>query len=91
MSKYGWQKGIQRFKCASCKKVFSGRLKIDNDIIWQQYIQGKQTYKQLAIKYNYSTKTIQRKIDGVETQRQTTFSSVVNVLMDTTYFGRKFG
>ena len=46
---------------------------------------------QLAAKYNCSVKTIQRKIDAVKTQRQTTFSSVANVLMDTTYFGRKLG
>ncbi len=46
---------------------------------------------QLAIKYNCSAKTIQRKIDASKAQRQTTFTSVVNVLMDTTYFGRKFG
>ena len=36
-------------------------------------------------------KTIQRKIDAVKIQSQTTFTGVVNVLMDTTYFGRKFG
>lgn len=46
---------------------------------------------QLASRYNCSVKTIQRKIDGVSVQRRTSFSSVVNVLMDTTYFGRKFG
>jgi hypothetical protein len=46
---------------------------------------------QLASKYNCSTKTIQRKIDTVKVQRQTTFTSIANVLMDTTYFGRKFG
>jgi len=46
---------------------------------------------QLALKYNCSTKTIQRKIDLVKTECKTTFPSVVNVLMDTTYFGRKFG
>jgi hypothetical protein len=61
------------------------------DIIWQEYTEGKQTYSQLATKYNCSTKTIQRRIDSVNVQRQTTFSSSVNVLMDTTYFGRKFG
>jgi hypothetical protein len=54
-------------------------------------LQGKQTYTQLASKYNCSTKTIQRKTDTIKVQRQTTFTSVVNVLMDTTYFGRKFG
>ena len=57
----------------------------------QEYIQGKQTYKQLAFKYNCSIKTIQRKIDVTKIQYERTFSSVANVLMDTTYFGRKFG
>ena len=46
---------------------------------------------QLSKKNNCSTKTIQRKIDAIKTQRQTTFTSVANVLMDTTYFGKKFG
>jgi hypothetical protein len=36
-------------------------------------------------------KTIQRKIDEVKIEHQTTFTGVANVLMDTTYFGRKFG
>lgn len=54
-------------------------------------MKGKQTYAQLSIKYNCSTKTIQRKIDKAKVERQTTFTSIANVLMDTTYFGRKFG
>ena len=54
-------------------------------------MEGKQTYRQLATKYSCSIKTIQRKIDSVGVQAHTTFSSVVNVLMDTTYFGRTFG
>lgn len=60
-------------------------------ILWQEYIQGKQTYQQLAFKYNCSVKTIQRKIDAVKTEHKPTFPSVANLLMDTTYFGRKFG
>ncbi len=59
--------------------------------MWIEYTEGKQTYFQLSAKYNCSAKTIQRKIDAVKVQRLTTFTSVVNVLMDTTYFGRKFG
>lgn len=83
---------MQRYKCASCKRRFIDSKPRNNDsLIWLDYVKGKQTYKQLAIKYDCSTKTIQRKIDDVTTQRQTTFSSVANVLMDTTYFGRKFG
>lgn len=56
-----------------------------------EYTKGKQTYSQLAQKYGCSVKTIQRKIDNVKIQRLTTFPSIVNVLMDTTYFGRTFG
>jgi len=52
---------------------------------------GKQTYEQLAYKYNCSIKTIQRKLDAVKVSRETTFPCIANVLMDTTYFGRKFG
>jgi hypothetical protein len=60
-------------------------------LLWEEYTKGKQTYLQLATKYDCSTKTIQRKIDSVKTKRETVFPSVANVLMDTTYFGRKFG
>lgn len=66
-------------------------MRLDSISIWQEYTQGKQTYFQLATKYNCSIKTIQRKIDEVKTEHQTTFSNIANVLMDTTYFGRKLG
>lgn len=82
---------MQRYKCASCGKQFRKKEKIDSNIIWQEYTQGKQTYTQLALKYGCSTRTIQRRIDSAQVQRITTFTSAVNVLMDTTYFGRKFG
>jgi hypothetical protein len=64
---------------------------LDGAKIWQEYTAGKQTYAQLAEKYSCSIKTIQRRIDKVQPVRQTTFSGIVNVLMDTTYFGRKLG
>lgn len=82
---------MQRYKCAACGKHFLDINRIANAKIWQEYTQGKQTYLQLAAKYSCSTKTIQRKIDAVKVERQTTFTSVANVLMDTTYFGREFG
>lgn len=68
-----------------------GGNRINNEVLWEEYTQGKQTYSQLALKYNCSVKTIQRKTDAVKTHRITTFPNIVNVLMDTTYFGRTFG
>jgi hypothetical protein len=82
---------VQRYKCASCGRIFQGGLRLDSSTIWQEYTKGKQTYAELALKYNCSTKTIQRRIDESETSYETTFSSIANVLMDTTYFGRQFG
>lgn len=57
----------------------------------KEYIEGKQTYSQLATKYNCSRKTIQRKLDIAIVFRESIFPSEANVLMDTTYFGRLFG
>lgn len=82
---------MQRYQCATCKRKFVGGVRLDGQIIWQEYTRGKQTYAQLAVKYDCSIKTIQRKIDSVKTIPQTRFASVANVLMDTTYFGKKFG
>ena len=41
--------------------------------------------------YGCSVKTIQRRLDKVKTTKTSIFCSTANVLMDTTYFGRKFG
>lgn len=46
---------------------------------------------QLAQQYACSVKTIQRKLDSVKPEKSSTFSAVVNVVMDTTYFGKTFG
>jgi len=59
--------------------------------LWQEYVVNKQTYKQLATKYCCSIKTIQRKLDSITTNKESTFSCFANVLMDTTYFGPKLG
>jgi len=45
----------------------------------------------LAEKYNCSIKTIQRRLDSVIVKPADSFNSTANVLMDTTYFGRKLG
>ena len=75
----------------ACSRSFVGGYRIKSEVVLEEYLSGKQTYAQLAAKYNCSTKTIQRKIDQAATHQNKTFPSKVNVLMDTTYFGKKFG
>lgn len=55
------------------------------------YLNGKKTYQQLANRYGCSARTIQRCVDKAKAERNVTFSPVANVVMDTTYFGRKLG
>ena len=59
--------------------------------MWLEYTKGKQTYSQLALKYNCSVKTIQRKLDSYKLETPIKISKPVIVLMDTTYWGRNFG
>ena len=89
--KNGTKSGKQVYKCIACGKQFIDIPRLQPNVLWEEYIEGKQPYEQLATKYQCSAKTIQRKIDTVQARRVTTFSNVANVLMDTTYFERKFG
>lgn len=91
MQKYGFVNGVQRYKCSLCKKQFLGGKRLKSDQIWQDYILGKQTYAQLAQKYNCSIKTIQRKIDSHLIQNSPAIPRQIIVLTDTTYWGRNFG
>jgi len=59
--------------------------------LWQEFVEGKQTYAQLAVKYGCSIRTIQRKIDAYVVSFTTPKAREVIVLMDTTYWGRNFG
>ena len=60
-------------------------------MVWKEYSDGKQTYIQLAEKYNCSSRTIQRKIDSVVVTIPKKSPRKVIILMDTTYWGRNFG
>jgi hypothetical protein len=64
---------------------------LNNSVIWEQYTHGKQTYTQLAEKFQCSIKTIQRRIDAYKIEKTIPVVRKVIVLMDTTYWGRNFG
>lgn len=68
-----------------------GGERLDTRHLWNEYVEGKQTYIQLAQKHGCSLKTIQRRLDTVRVEKPIPNSKPVVVLMDTTYFGRGFG
>jgi len=79
------------YKCHICKKQFLGGNRINIPVLWAEYSKGKQTYLQLANKYNCSIRTIQRKIDLYKVFIPKKKTRKVVILMDTTYWGRGFG
>lgn len=76
---------------ANCGKQFLGGNRLNNDVLWEEYTEGKQTYSQLAKAYNCSIRTIQRRLDKITNSKRFQEPSKVIVLMDTTYWGRGFG
>jgi len=68
-----------------------GGFRLDNAVLWEEYTIGKQTYSQLAAKYNCSIKTIQRRLDRYTVPNYQSCVKNVILLMDTTYWGRSFG
>ena len=81
----------QRYLCKSCGKQFVFRQKIDNQLLYNDYVFGKQTLKQLSQKYKISVSTVQRYLSSVQSTRIISSNKRVVILMDTTYWGRKFG
>ena len=66
--------------------------KLNPNTLWQRYSEGKQSAAQLAAQYGCSLKTIRRHLAKAATQADCTLPQApVNLIMDTTYFGRKWG
>ena len=82
---------IQRYKCNDCGRRFDGGRRRDKSQVITDYIEGKQTVSQLALKYGVSTKTIERDLRGMRYVQKISKDKQVVIQMDTTYWGRNFG
>ena len=87
----GFKSHKQRYLCKSCGRQFVFRQKVDIQLLYNDYVFGKQTLKQLSQKYKISVSTVQRNLSLVRSTRMISSSKRVIILMDTTCWGRKFG
>lgn len=81
----------QLYKCKDCGRQFLGGRRRDKSQIITDYIEGKQTLEQLAVKYGVNEKTIRRDLEGMRHVHKIAKYKDVTVQMDTTYWGRSFG
>jgi hypothetical protein len=70
---------------------FIGKRRINKQLLWHDYIFGKQRLKQLSDKYRLSVSSVQRCLKGVRSTRVISSDKQVVVLMDTTYWSRSDG
>ncbi|WP_422121091.1 transposase-like zinc-binding domain-containing protein [Palleniella muris] len=56
--KNGHKGGKQLYKCKKCSRQFVGGFRLDSMKIERDYVDGKQTLKQLSLKYGVCVKTI---------------------------------
>lgn len=94
--KNGTRNWKQRWKCLSCGYILESkkwiRTKIiDGNKLSEEFMLYNDTYRLLSYRYKVSTKTIQRKLDGVQNTPSLSIPGKVIIMMDTTYFGRKYG
>lgn len=81
----------QRYKCKDCGRRFDGGRRRDKSQVITDYVEGKQTLDQLALKYGVNEKTIRRDLEGMRHVQKIAKYKQVAIQMDTTYWGRRFG
>ena len=81
----------QRYKCKDCGRRFDGGIRRDKSQVITDYVEGKQTLCQLALKYGVNEKTIRRDLSGMRHVQKISKYKQVTIQMDTTYWGRRFG
>ena len=82
---------IQRYKCNDCGRRFDGGIRRSKSQVITDYIEGKQTLEQLAVKYQVSARTIARDLEDMRYKQKISKYKDVIIQMDTTYWGRHFG
>ncbi len=79
------------YKCKACGRQSVGGERRDKAQVITDYIDGKQTVSQLALRYGLSIKTIERDLQGMRYVQKISRYKQVVIQMDTTYWGRNFG
>lgn len=79
------------YKCKDCGKQFIGGKRRNKSQVITDYIEGKQTLRQLALRYDVSERTIRRDLTGMHFVYSISKYKDVTVQLDTTYWGRHFG
>lgn len=82
-----------RYKCLDCGRQFQSARRDTgkNEILWNEYVDGKQTLKQLGAKHGRSHVSIRKQLDAVTVAEQKLTPQATVIIADTTFWGRGYG
>ena len=88
VTKQGFQKGIQKWKCGSCGKYFQANKKsLPKEEIFCSFVFHKQTFTELSESYHIKINTLQKLFDDHVLEKKVHRPRVVYLVVDGTYFG----
>jgi hypothetical protein len=84
--------GAQLYKCQNCGYQFRARIEVDEESLWNAYLQEKQTIKELYTRFGLSVATVKRRLHDIKREwANPSLSGEGFVHMEVTYWGRNFG
>lgn len=84
---------MQRYKCQKCKLQFQSKKHPSRwrKKLWNQYVWGKQTLKQLSATFKKCVPVIQKELDRYELKKYEATPQSLVLVADVTFFGRSYG
>jgi len=84
---------LQRYKCQKCELQFQSKVRPSRqrNILWHEYVWGKQSLAQLAEKFSKSIPWIQKELDAHILKKNAVTPQPLILLADVTFFGRGYG
>jgi len=84
---------LTRYKCLNCGRQFQStrRGASENEALWNEYVDGKQTLEQLGKKHDRSHVSIRRQLDAVTVAEQAITPQGSVFITDTTFWGHDYG
>lgn len=93
VKKNGKKNGSQMYKCRDCGHQFSNTKRTSSDTLFDEYVESKQTIKEIARRYKISPATVWRSIhkQALEWEQPDLWGFAGYVHLDTTYWGHNWG
>jgi len=90
--KRGKERGIQTYSCNNCGRRFRNERRIKTDLrqkLWNDYVFGKQTLRELSRDYNLDKRSIRDLLDTYIPPSKIHSPRIVNIIADAFYLGER--